>query len=95
METFLYYLIDKKLLFYFLIILFVFTLLKLKMRLWWRILNLVTFASYFSFSMYWIFSNIYHDEGFGVSLVMSFVILLHLAFLLIVYFIAKRYEEKQ
>jgi hypothetical protein len=40
--------------------------------------------------MYWIHSNIYHDDGFAVSLVMSFVILIHLAFLVVVYFMAKK-----
>ena len=90
MEIILYYLLQKKFLFYIVIALFVFTLLKLKMIMCWKMLNLVAFTSYLSISMYWIYSNIYHDDGFAVSLVMSFVILIHLAFLVIVYFMAKK-----
>jgi hypothetical protein len=93
METILFYLLEKKFLFYIVLTLFVFTLLKLRLKPWWKIINLIGFSCYLSINMYWMFSNIYHDDGFRVSLLTSFVMLIHLAFILVVYFLAKEIRE--
>lgn len=84
METILHYLIQEKLLFYIVTVLFAIMLFKIKMNFWWKLFNVFAFAIYNIFTMYFIFSNIYQDNGIRVSILISLVMLIHLAFLAIV-----------
>lgn len=74
-------------------VIFLIVLLKLKMKTWWKITNSVIFACYYSYNMYLIMTNQYHDDGFIVSFLTTFLILIHLAIIVVVYFIAKTARE--
>jgi hypothetical protein len=70
-------------------LIFAIVLVKLKMKRWWKITNSVIFVGYYSYNMYLIITNQYHDDGFIVSLLTTFLMLIHLAFLVVVFFISK------
>jgi hypothetical protein len=70
-------------------VIFLIALLKLKMKTWWKITNSVIFAGYYFYNMYLIMTNQYHDDGFIVSFLTTFLMLIHLAIIVVVYFIAK------
>lgn len=86
---------EEKYIIYFVAPIFLIVLAKLKMKRWWRMVNLVTFTIYFSIAIYDIFTNRAHDGGFVVSLLTTFLILIHLAVLVIIYFIAKKIKENR
>ncbi len=75
-------------------VIFLIVLLKLKMKTWWKITNSVIFACYYSFNMYLIMTNQYHDDGFIVSFLTTFLMLIHLAIIVVVYFIAKKSKRE-
>lgn len=80
---------EEEYLFYLVAIILLIVLAKLKTKPWWKLVNLVAFSIYFSIAIY---NIIIFKTGIGdwvVYLTTSLLMLIHIAFLVIVYFIVK------
>ncbi len=69
---------------------FLIVLWKLKIKRWWKNVNLIVFAIYISIAMYKFMTSPAFDGGFVVSLLTSFLLFFHTVLILLTYYISKR-----
>jgi hypothetical protein len=84
---------EERNLMYYCAILLVIILLKLKMKSWWKYLNLGVFTVYFSLSLMEVLTHSSPDGGWVVSLLTSFLIMLHVGIVLLVFFVHKKLKS--
>jgi hypothetical protein len=84
---------EERILMYVCASLLVIILLKLKMKSWWKYLNLGVFTVYFSLSLNELLTHSSPDGGWVVHLLTSFLIVLHLGMVLLVFFVHKKIKS--
>ena len=75
---------------YFFAVLFIVVLMKLRINKWWKYINFIVFTIYFSLSMIDILTSSSPDGGFIISLLTSFLIIIHLSFIMIMFLLKNR-----